>query len=266
MSASAFATVSSAGATAAVRRLVSPSQIRLSLAMASPVRSICAASAALTATPKSCTSCAASRSVRGVDAQEGERRPVAEQVGRHGGALGLGHEPVQRVLNGDDALVERQGLQLGGRQVQALQRADGGARSGCGLGQPGGQLLGGLFDLPHRDARQFPGPGQHLQAFDGGLQRGRHVGLRADGVEARADHRHARGGRGGGHGGERDPGLAGEAAEPGVGQLHLGGQAAEAPRAGLADTFQFGADLTAAFRDQADTDPLLSHGRLRSVR
>ena len=31
--------------------------------MASPVRSICAASAALTATPKSCTSCAASRSV-----------------------------------------------------------------------------------------------------------------------------------------------------------------------------------------------------------
>jgi ATP-dependent Clp endopeptidase proteolytic subunit ClpP len=57
--------LSNAGATAAVRRLVKPSQIRLSFAIASPVRSICTASVALTATPKSRTSLAASRKVAG---------------------------------------------------------------------------------------------------------------------------------------------------------------------------------------------------------
>ena len=62
---SALAMVSSAGATPAVRRLVRPSQIRLSLAIASPVLSICTASLALTATPKSRTSLAASRKVAG---------------------------------------------------------------------------------------------------------------------------------------------------------------------------------------------------------
>ena len=94
MSASAFATVSSAGATAAVRRLVRPSQIRLSLAMASPVRSICAASAVADRHPEVLHVLRRFPQGGGVDAQEGERRPVAEQVGGHGRALGLGHKPV----------------------------------------------------------------------------------------------------------------------------------------------------------------------------
>jgi len=119
---------------------------------------------------------------RGVDAQESQCRLVAEEIRGHRGALGLGDETVQRLLNGDDTLVERQGLQLGSGQVQPLQRAHRRARPGSSLRQPGRQLFGGLFDLTHGNTGQLASPCQHLQAFHCGFQRGSHIGLRPDGV------------------------------------------------------------------------------------
>ena len=59
---------------------------------------------------------------------------------------------------------------------------------------------------------------------------------------------------------EVDFGLAGETAEAGIGQFHLGGQTAKPARARLTDAFQLGADLTAAFRDQSDSDTPFGHG------
>ena len=126
--------------------------------MASPVRSICAASARADRHPEILHVLRRLPQGGGVDAQKGQCRPIAEEVRCHGGAFGLGHELVQRLLNGDDALVERQGLQFGGRQVQPLQGPN--SRSGPSrrFRQPRGQLLGGLFDLAHRDTGQFAQP------------------------------------------------------------------------------------------------------------
>jgi hypothetical protein len=57
----------------------------------------------------------------GIDAQESQCRFVTEEIGGHGSALGFWHKLVQSLLNGYDALVERQSLQLRRCQVQPLQ-------------------------------------------------------------------------------------------------------------------------------------------------
>ena len=60
---------------------------------------------------------------------------------------------------------------------------------------------------------------------------------------------------------QRDSSLAGKAAKSGIGQFHLGRQAAETPCARLADPFQLSPDLTVAFGNQSDRDTLLGHGQ-----
>ncbi len=53
-----------------------------------------------------------------IDAQEGQRCLVTKEVGGGDGAFGLGDKPVQGFLNGDETLVEWQGLKFGGGKVQ----------------------------------------------------------------------------------------------------------------------------------------------------
>jgi len=174
--------------------------------------------------------------------------------------LGLGHELGEPVLDQRDALVERQGLQLGRRQPQAGQRIDGGPRAGGGLAQPSGQLHRGLFDLAHGHACQITGALEHLDALDRGVERSGQFCLTVDHLQPGTDHR---GGRrrdrrcGCRH---RHPRTPGEGPQPGVRPFHLARQTTEAPGTGLANALKLRLHLTTAGGREAYADASFRHG------
>ena len=88
----AFATASSAGAAATASWFDSPRQISPSREIASLVRSIWSASCSETTTPKASTSSVAWRSVAVSIRRHGDGAFLAEELARHGGAFGGGHE------------------------------------------------------------------------------------------------------------------------------------------------------------------------------
>jgi hypothetical protein len=199
-----------------------------------------------------------------VDSAEGQCRLVAEERRGHCGPLGWRHEIRQRILNGDDALVERQRLQIGGGQVKPLQRIDGGAGATRCIRQLQGEFFGRGCDLVHRDPGQIARERQHLNAAGGGAQGLRQIGLRVDGLEAGFDHRDACGScRRHGNGG-RNLHPGGKCRQPRIGNLRFPGHAAKAFDPGITDTFKLCAHLFAADRRKADGYAFLSHLRLRS--
>ncbi len=203
---------------------------------------------------------------RGVDPRHGDGAFLAEELARDGGAFGGGHEALDGRVDRAHPLVQRQGDQLVGRKPEPVQRVGGGAGPGGRLAETARQILGGLLDAGHRDARQLARALQRLDRGDGGAERLRELGLRIDRLQAGADHRHASGGSGGHGGGRRDPHPAREGREPGVRRFHLPAQPSEAARPGFAHAFQFGAHLPSAHGREADANPLLSHGSDPSVR
>ena len=117
----AFATASSAGAAATASWFDSPRQISPSRAIASR----CARSDGHRRHDRDAeVAHVPGRLLErgGVDPQKRQRSPVAKEVRGDRRALGFRHIGRQRLLNGDDALIERQALQLGRRQVQPRQR------------------------------------------------------------------------------------------------------------------------------------------------
>ena len=262
----AFATASSAGAAATASWFESPRQISPSREIAAFARSMRSASASETTTPKSRTSWVAWRSVAVSMPRHGDRAFLAEELAGDRRALGRGDEVGDRLVDAADALVERQGQQLGGREPEPAERLGRGTGAGGRLAQPPGQVLGRLLDAGHRDAGELAGALEHLDRGDRGAERLRELRLRIDRREPGADHGDAAGGRRGDGGRGRDLHPRREGGEAGIRRLHLASEPAEAAVAGLADALELGADLAAADDGEPDADPLLSHGCLRSPR
>ncbi len=84
-----------------------------------------------------------------VDPAECEGRLVPKQRRGDSRPLGRGYEFSQGILNGHDALIQRQRLQIGGRQVQAFECVDRCAGAARRIGQFECQLLGGGRNLVH---------------------------------------------------------------------------------------------------------------------
>ena len=251
----ALATASSAGAAATASWFDSPRQISPSREIASFVRSIWSASCSETDDPEGEDVLGRLAQRRGVDPRHGDGAFLAEELARDGRAFGGGHEALDGGVDRADALVQRQGDQLVGREPQPVQRVGGGAGPGGRLAETARQILGRLLDAGHRHARQFARALQRLDRGDGGAERLRELGLRIDRLQAGADHRHASGGSGGHGGSGRHPHPAREGREPGVRRFHLAAQPSEAARPGFADAFQLGAHLPSAHGREADADP-----------
>ena len=248
-----------------------PSQIRLSLAMASPVRSIWAASARADRHPEIPHILRRLAQGRGVDAQEGQcslRSP--KRSDGHGRAFGLGHE----------ARSGRPGWRrcAGRAAAPAVRRPSGSAaaarrrRSRSRRPPPTAGWSASSWPVRSRPSTRPPVRPAHVStcsAVDGGA--------RATAAMLRPARRSSRGRSGPSPRPRprqrRSPRPA--RSRPGGRRLRAGcwpasisrRQAAEAARPGLADAFQLGAHLAAADGREADADPLLSHrGVLRSVR
>jgi hypothetical protein len=203
---------------------------------------------------------------RGVDPRHGDGAFLAEELPRDSRAFGGGYEALDGRIDGADPLVQRQGDQFVCREPQSVERVGGRAGPGGRLAETARQVLGGLLDAGHRDACQLARALKRLDRGHRGAERLRELGLRIDGLQPGADHRHARGGGGGHGGGGCHRTTSREGRQPGVRRFHLAAQPSEAPRPGFAHTFQFGAHLSAADRGEADGHTLFSHRERPSVR
>ena len=196
---------------------------------------------------------------RAVDPAHRDRAFLAEELARDSRTFGRGHEALDRGVDRADPLVQRQREQLACRELEPLQRIGGRTGPGGGLAETARQILRRLLDAGHRHARQLARALERLDRGDGGAERLRELGLRIDGLQPGADHRHAGGGSGGHGRGSSHSHTAGERREPGIRRLHLAAEAPEAARPGFADAFQFGAHLTSAHGGEADADAFLGH-------
>ena len=203
---------------------------------------------------------------RGVDPRHGDGAFLTEELACHGGAFGRGHEVLDGGVDRTDALVQRQRDQLGGGKAQPVERIGGGAGPGGRLAEATRQILGRLLDAGHRHACQLARTLQGLDRGDGGAEGLGELGLCIDGLQTGPNHGHASSRGGSDRSCSRNAHSARETGEPGIRRLHLATETAEAARAGLADTFQFGAHLSAANRGEADGHTLFSHRDVPSVR